>query len=237
MMNITTVGVDLAKDVITVCAQDSAGRMVDRGDLRCTAFAPWLAQLPAGCVVGMEACSSAHHWARTMRALELAVREMVTIAREHLALLDLRIAECDRAIAAACRQDPAARRVQAVSGVGVLTADATTASVGDAREFKNGRQFAAWIGITPRQYSSGGKTKLGGITRRGDAYLRTLSKPIRSAPADYNNGSCACTRARVTTRPSLPLRTSTPVCCGCCSPKEKPTTPTRGSATQARQTS
>lgn len=59
-------------------------------------------------------------------------------------------------------------------GVGVITASATVATVGDFRQFKNGAQFGAWLGLTPRQNSSGGKSKLGGITKRGDMYLRTL---------------------------------------------------------------
>ena len=59
-------------------------------------------------------------------------------------------------------------------GVGPVTASATVATVGDFRQFKNGSQFGAWLGLTPRQNSSGGKNNLGGITRRGDMYLRTL---------------------------------------------------------------
>lgn len=59
-------------------------------------------------------------------------------------------------------------------GIGPLTATALVASVGDARVFKSGRQFAAWLGMVPRQHSSGGKFRLGGITKRGDAYLRRL---------------------------------------------------------------
>jgi transposase len=85
-----------------------------------------------------------------------------------------RIAECDRAIGQSCRDDPATRRLQELCGVGPTSADAAVATVGDARAFRNGRQFAAWVGLTPRQFSSGGSTRLGGITRRGDAYLRTL---------------------------------------------------------------
>jgi len=59
-------------------------------------------------------------------------------------------------------------------GVGPTTADAVIATVGNARAFRNGRQFAGWLGLVPRQHSSGGKKRLGGITRRGDGYLRTL---------------------------------------------------------------
>ncbi len=278
-MNITTAGADLAKTVITVCTQEPSGRTVERRDLRRDAFLAWAARLPRGCVVGMEACSAAHHWARELAALGLEprimaaefvqpfrksraakndrndaeaiavavreanmrfvtvktvdqqarlarhrvregwkeertalgnrirgllaefglsipksqaalgkalvealhddrvpepVRELVRSAREHLDVLTHRIAECDRAIGLACRADPAARRLQEIFGVGPTSADAAIATAGDARAFRNGRQFAAWLGLTPRQHSSGGKTRLGSITRRGDAYLRTL---------------------------------------------------------------
>ena len=61
-----------------------------------------------------------------------------------------------------------------IRGIGPLTALAIVATVGNARDFKNGRQFAAWLGLTPRQHSSGGKSRLGHITKRGDAYLRGL---------------------------------------------------------------
>ena len=102
------------------------------------------------------------------------VRELVRSTREHLELLGRRIAECDRAIGLACKGDPAAKRLQELFGVGPTSADAAVATVGDARAFRNGRQFSAWVGLTPRQFSSGGKTRLGSITKRGDAYLRTL---------------------------------------------------------------
>jgi transposase len=65
-------------------------------------------------------------------------------------------------------------RLRAVTGIGALSADAAVATVDDAREFKHGRQMAAWIGLVPRQNSSGGHEKLGRISRCGDAYLRTL---------------------------------------------------------------
>lgn len=278
-MNITTAAADLAKNLITACALDAAGRTVERRDLRRDAFLSWLRKLPAGCVVGMEACSAAHYWAREMlgmglqprimaaefvqpfrksragkndrndaEAIAIAVREanmrfvavksidqqarlmrhriregwkeertalgnrirgllaefgvvipksqaalgraiaeamhderlpspvraLLGSAREHLELLNERVAECDRAIGLACKDDPATKRLRELCGVGPTSADAAVATVGDARAFRNGRQFAAWLGLTPRQFSSGGVTRLGGITRRGDAYLRTL---------------------------------------------------------------
>jgi transposase len=278
-MDITTAAADLAKNLITVCAQDASGRTVERRDLRREAFLPWLQRLPEGCIVGMEACSASHYWAREIAALGLRprimaaefvqpfrksragkndrndaeaiaiaareanmrfvvvksveqqarlarhrmregwkeertalgnrirgllaefglaipksqaalgralaealhderlpapVRELVREAREHLKLLGDRIAQCDRAIGIACRADPATTRLQELCGVGPTSADAAVATIGDARAFRNGRQFAAWVGLTPRQFSSGGVTRLGGITRRGDTYLRTL---------------------------------------------------------------
>ena len=106
--------------------------------------------------------------------LPMAVREFLRWAREDLQRLDERIASCDRAIGLACRGDPAARRLRELMGVGPTTADAVLATVGSAREFRNGRQFAAWLGLVPRQFTTGGKPKLGAITKRGDAYVRTL---------------------------------------------------------------
>lgn len=278
-MNITTVGIDLAKDVITVYAQDAHGRCVMTRNFRFKELAEWLVQLPEGCLVGMEACSTAHYWGRRMLAMGLQPRLMAAefvqafrksksakndhndaeaiaiavrqssmrfvaiknidqqsrlawhrlregwkeertalinrcrglllefgypIARSSAAFqrglktclqeqtlpdslhrllaqietqlhqLDQQLALCDREIAQSARSDEAAQRLQAIAGVGIITADAVCASIGNAHDFKNGRQFAAWIGLTPRQYSSGGKTKLGRISRRGDAYLRSL---------------------------------------------------------------
>lgn len=299
-MNITTVGIDLAKEIITVYAQDGQGRCAMSRNFRFKELAEWLVRLPAGCLVGMEACSTAHHWARRMQtmglqprlmaagfvqafrksrsakndhndaeAIAIAVRQptmrFVAVENENqqsrlawhrvregwkeertalinrcrglllefgypiarsaaafqrglktclqeetlppnlrrllaqindqLQQMDHQLALCDREIAQSARDDEAAKRLQAVAGVGVVTADAVSASVGNAHDFKNGRQFAAWIGLTPRQYSSGGKTRLGRISRRGDAYLRsllvqgarsTLQATLKKAPDKLN---------------------------------------------------
>ena len=69
---------------------------------------------------------------------------------------------------------PLCKKIGVIGGVGPITATAIVAAVGDAREFKNGRHLAAWLGLVPRQYSSGGKQRLYGISKRGDTYLRTL---------------------------------------------------------------
>jgi len=299
-MNITTVGIDLAKEIITAYAQDVQGRCVMSRNFKFKELAEWLVQLPEGCLVGMEACSSAHYWGRRMQvmglqprlmaaefvqafrksksakndhndaeAIAIAVRQptmrFVAIKNEaqqsrlawhrvregwkeertalinrcrglllefgypiarsaaafqrglktslqeeglppnlrrlliqidaQLQQLDLQLAECDREIAQSARDDEAAIRLRAVTGVGVITADAVSASVGSAHDFKNGRQFAAWMGLTPRQYSSGGKTQLGRISRRGDSYLRsllvqgarsTLQATLKKAPDKQN---------------------------------------------------
>lgn len=106
--------------------------------------------------------------------LPALTREAVRDLCQHLDHLDMRVIEYDRRLAALIRHDESAQRLQAVIGIGPLTASAALATVGDARVFKNGRQFAAFLGITPRQHSSGGRTTLGRITKRGDTYLRTL---------------------------------------------------------------
>jgi transposase len=245
-------------------------------------FAAWCAQLPAGCVVAMEACSGAHHWARRMLALGLQPRliaphfvspyrmegkggkndatdaaaiceaasrpkmrfvpvkscaqqgvvclhrlreaykeertacinrirgllsefglvfakgpaalraqlqatledasnELPGCARlvldrafAHWRALDEEIAWCDTQIAARAKEDEQARQLQPIPGVGPLSASAVVASVGDLRQFRSAGQFAAWLGLVPRQNSSGGKATLGAITKRGDDYLRTL---------------------------------------------------------------
>jgi transposase len=93
---------------------------------------------------------------------------------EHLRQLDQRIDECDARIGTHAKGSEAAQRIQKMSGVGVITASALVASIASPNDFRNGRQMAAWSGLVPRQNSSGGKTRLGGITKRGDSYLRGL---------------------------------------------------------------
>ena len=280
---IARVGVDIAKQVIHVHAVDGAGRRVVARALKRDQFLPWCTQhLPAGCVVAMEACSGAHHWARRLMALGFAARliaphlvtpyrmegrggkndatdaaaiceaasrpqmrfvpiktavqqglmalhairegfkedrtawtnrirgvlaefglvfgkspkvlraalpdvledasnELSGTARmalqqafDHWRSLDDCLQWCDRQISQHVRSCDAARRAARVIGIGELGASAFTASVADFHPFKSGRQFGAWLGIVPRQNSSGGKASLGRITKRGDTYLRTL---------------------------------------------------------------
>ena len=93
---------------------------------------------------------------------------------QRLIELDQQVLHYEREIKRLAKQSKAAQRLMQLEGVGPITATAVVASVGDATVFKNGRQFAAWLGLTPRQYSSGGRSRLGSITKRGDVYLRTL---------------------------------------------------------------
>ena len=276
------VGVDLAKHVIQVHAVSAAGHVITSRALARDKFVEWCIKLPAGCVVAMEASSSAHHWARkligfgldariisaqlvspyrnqgvtgkndandaaaiceaasrpTMRfipvksieqqsmlcvhrlregikadrtacinrirgllaefglvfpqgsrelqgvlsdVLEDAGNELGTLARLTLQRaqsqwheLDTHLAWCDARIDAHAKDNAAVKAAATLLGIGPVTASAVVATVDDFKQFKNGAQFGAWIGLTPRQHSSGGKASLGGITKRGDTYLRTL---------------------------------------------------------------
>lgn len=101
-------------------------------------------------------------------------RMVIEQAREQWRELDAHIAWCDARISAHVKDDAQAKAATELLGVGPITASAVVATVGDFKQFKNGAQFGAWLGLTPRQNSSGGKNKLGGITKRGDMYVRSL---------------------------------------------------------------
>lgn len=88
--------------------------------------------------------------------------------------LDERITQYDRHISTIAREDARAARLMRLGGVGETTATALLAMIGNGHDFRCGRQFAAWLGLVPGQYSSGGKARLGRITKAGDAYLRSL---------------------------------------------------------------
>lgn len=282
MKEITRVGVDLAKYLIQVHAVDSAGKVVTNRALKREKFLLWCTNLPAGCLIAMEACSGAHHWSRKLiergfdariipgasvvpyriqgrggkndandaaaiceaasrlhmnfvppktlaqqgmlcvhrlregfkeertacinriRGLlaefgvvlpqspevlrrhlsdivEDASNDIAGVARlvlqhaqEHWRELDAHIKWCDQRIANHQKLDEQVQRATELMGVGPITASALVATVGDFKQFRNGAQFAAWLGLTPKQHSSGGKTSLGSITKRGNVYLRAL---------------------------------------------------------------
>jgi transposase len=100
--------------------------------------------------------------------------ELVRDVREELSELDQRIAAYNKRIRDLYRSNEMCQRIGKIEGIGPITATALVAAVGDRTCFKNGRQFAAWLGLVPKQRSSGGKSRLFGISKRGDRYLRTL---------------------------------------------------------------
>jgi transposase len=277
-MSIITVGIDLAKNIFAVHGVNEAGKpelvkpKVARADLL-----PMIANLPP-CLIGMEACTGAHHWARLFRQYGHTVRliapkfvtpyrmsgkrgkndaadaaaicEAVTrpqmrfvpikdehqqatltlhrtrqgFVEERTALynrirgliaefgiilpqkverlrheigahledlpgwanrcvgdmlvhanrLDERIQEYDRAIAEIAREDARCRRLMQLPGIGPVSATALVSSIGQGHDFEHGRQLSAWLGLVPGQYSSGGKARLGRITKAGDSYIRSL---------------------------------------------------------------
>ena len=87
--------------------------------------------------------------------------------------LDLQIGEIERRLQVWQHQEPACQRTTAIPGVGLLIATAAVATIGDARTFQSGREFAAWLGWVPRQTGTGGRVRLLGLSQRGDTYLRT----------------------------------------------------------------
>src|SRR5271163_4222116 len=103
-----------------------------------------------------------------------AMRRMLGELREDLARLDQRIVAVTREIEGLAARDDRARRLMTIPGIGPLAATALLAAVGDGRQFRRARDLAAWLGLVPREFSTGGKTKLLGISKRGNRYLRRL---------------------------------------------------------------
>ena len=277
-MKITAVGFDLAKNVFQVHGVDERGHAVVKRKLKRAQVAMFFADLPP-CLVGIEACSSAHYWARKLQGFGHQVRlispqfvkpyvkanktdaadaaaiceavgrpdmrfvpikcvesqALLTLHRARQGFIRARVAQSNQIRGflaefgiiipqgpwnveprmAAILEDAenglpgtlralllqliqhvrylreleglleaqikswhesneTSRRIAEIPGIGPLTASALVASVGDVRAFRNGRQLAAWLGLVPRQHSSGGKPHLLGISKRGDKYLRTL---------------------------------------------------------------
>jgi transposase len=119
-----------------------------------------------------------HTFATTLEAerdkLTSLSLELFSQLYEEFCAVDKRLAFYNEKIAAIAAAHPVCQRLETIPGIGPLTATALVAAVSDATHFKNGRQFAAWVGLVPRQHSTGGKARLLGISKRGDVYLRTL---------------------------------------------------------------
>jgi transposase len=276
-MEITTIGLDIAKNVFQVHGVDCEGKVVLRRKVKRDQLLTLLGELQP-CLIGIEACATAHHWARQLQALGHEVRLMppayvkayvkrnkndaadaeaiceavrrptmrfvpiksadaqsvlmlhrarhllvrqrtaqVSAMRAHLAEYGViapkgraHVRELVEALASGTALVPelarqtllliadmieglsgqiraieielmrwhratiASRRLETIPGIGFITATALAATVGDARVFRSGRQFAAWLGLVPKQHSSGGKERMGGISKMGDRYLRHL---------------------------------------------------------------
>src|SRR5258707_1089088 len=154
MQTVTTIGFDIAKSVFQVHGVDAAGEVVIRRQLKRRSVLAFFQKLPP-CLVGIEACASSHHWSRELQALGHTVRLMPPAYVKPYVK----------------RQS---KRLTYIPGVGPILATALVASVADPRTFRSGRNFSAWVGLVPKQHSSGGKDRLGSISKQGDRYLRSL---------------------------------------------------------------
>ena len=127
-----------------------------------------------GHVLPLKADTVRREAARCLEQLPGYANTVIGDLLSEVSRLDERIAQYDRHIRAIAAADDAAKRLMRLAGIGATTATAMTAMIGNGHDFQCGRQFAAWLGLVPGQYSSGGKQRLGRITKAGDGYLRTL---------------------------------------------------------------
>ena len=115
---------------------------------------------------------------QTLEELSSQLPQMVTDSlREQLARIQAMSQDMltiEKRLGLQLKADPQMQRIAQIPGVGLLTATAAIATMGEARAFKSGREFCAWLGLVPKQTGSGGKVRLGGISKRGDTYMRTL---------------------------------------------------------------
>jgi transposase len=110
----------------------------------------------------------------TSNELTVSGRQLVASLREEFVALESRIKPYEQDIDRASVDSTMCRRLRTIPGIGAIGATAIAATMGDPTVFKNGRHFAAFLGLVPRQHSSGGKSQLGGISRRGDSYVRRI---------------------------------------------------------------
>jgi transposase len=116
----------------------------------------------------------AHYLAQPPQELPAATRPLLAQMLSEVKELEHRIEQIERELAALTRADPVVRQLRQIPGIGLLSSTAIRAAVGNVERFDCGRSFASWLGLTPREYSSGERRRLGGISTRGDVYLRTL---------------------------------------------------------------
>ena len=191
MGEVSIIGLDLAKTVFQAHGADASGGVAFRKKLRRDQLLPFFAGQPP-CVVAMEACASAHYWAREIAGLghetrlipPAYVKPFVKRQKNDMADAEaiceaaqrptMRFVAGKSAEAARAKADATAKRLMTIPGVGPITATALVALAPPASTFRRGRDFAAWLGLTPRQHSSGGKERLGRISKMGERSLRRL---------------------------------------------------------------
>jgi transposase len=174
------------------------------------------------------------------------MQALVADVRERWQLLDQRIAALDAEFAEQARTDEAARRLTTIPGIGALNATALVAAIGDVATFARGRDLAAWLGLVPRQVTTGGRPKLVGITKRGSKYLRKMliqgaratMPTLRQSHTASGNGCAGSWRGRTPIRRSSPWRrrwlVSSGRCCATSGSTRRPQSqPELGSAGEA----
>jgi transposase len=117
-------------------------------------------------------CSSSHILEAGSSSLSGAFRFLLAELKQELEQLAGHIEQAETLIQRAAQQSEACQRLDAIPGIGALTATALIAAIGNGEAFREGREFAAWVGLVPRQHSTGGRQKLLGISKRGNCYLR-----------------------------------------------------------------
>jgi transposase len=135
---------------------------------------------------------------------KLAREELLTLIGE-LHALEERIAAVEAVIVREHKADEMSRRLAAIQGIGPITASALAATIADASSFRSGRELAAWIGVVPRQHSSGGKQRLGRVSKQGNGYLRRLltigATAVMRRPTGKTDGHSAWIRSLLERRP------------------------------------
>ena len=176
----TTVGLDLAKNVFQVHGINAAGDVIVRRRLRRSEVREFFAGMKSR-LIGMEACGTAHFWGRELAALGHKVKSIPVLAKAALRPLVARLRATEKAtsaldneIVAWHKNNEASLRLAMIPGVGYLTASVIAATAPDPSYFRSGREFAACVGLVPRQNSSGGKEQLGRISKQGNRYIRRL---------------------------------------------------------------
>ena len=161
MEEVSIIGIDLAKRSFQVHGAQADGSVAYRKKLSRGKLLGFLASQPA-CTVAMEACASAHYWGREIGALG------------RIDELDEKIDGLDRKIRTSARDNEETARLMTIPGIGPVTAMALQAFAPPMESFRSGRDFSAWLGLVPRQHTTGGKPRLGRISKMGQRDLRRL---------------------------------------------------------------